>query len=45
MPTLYYTKRGGDGPLYARPLEGSVEKEVLHQVAFQAFDVFEDGVY
>jgi Tol biopolymer transport system component len=43
--TLYYTKGGGDGPLYARPLEGGEEKEVLRDVAYRGFDVFEDGIY
>jgi Tol biopolymer transport system component len=43
--TLYYTKRGGDGPLYARPLAGSEERQVLGEVAFRGFDVFEDGIY
>ncbi len=43
--TLYYTKSGGDGPLYARPLGGDEEKQVLREVANQGFDIFEDGIY
>ena len=43
--TLYYTKRSADGPLYARTLGGSEEKQVLQEVAMRGFDVFEDGIY
>ncbi|MDQ2947632.1 MAG: hypothetical protein M3Y27_17150, partial [Acidobacteriota bacterium] len=43
--TLYYTKTGGDGPLFARPLGGGDEKQVLESVARRGFAVFEDGIY
>jgi Tol biopolymer transport system component len=42
---LYYTKGGGDGPLYARPMAGSEEKQVLDEVRNQGLEVFEDGIY
>jgi Tol biopolymer transport system component len=37
--TLYFTKTSGDGPLYARPLSGGDEKQVLDYVARRAFVV------
>jgi Tol biopolymer transport system component len=45
--TLYYTKLGiyGGEPLYARPLGGSEESQILDRVAGRGFDVFEDGIY
>ena len=43
--TLYYTKTGGDGPLFARLLGGGDEEQVLESVARRGFAVFEDGIY
>ena len=43
--TLYYTKTGHDGPLFARPPGGGDEKQVLESVARRGFAVFEDGIY
>jgi Tol biopolymer transport system component len=46
--TLYYTKRIDvyeDLPLYARPLAGGEEKQVLAAVRYRAFEVFDDGIY
>jgi Tol biopolymer transport system component len=43
--TLYYTKSSEDGPLYAQPLDGSEERQVLPEVAMRGFDVVEDGIY
>jgi Tol biopolymer transport system component/tRNA A-37 threonylcarbamoyl transferase component Bud32 len=45
--TLYYTKTGdpGGGPLYARPLGGSEERQVVGRVVGRGFAVFEDGIY
>jgi Tol biopolymer transport system component len=44
---LYYTKMGSYSgePLYARPLGGSEERQVVEQVAGRGFVVFEDGIY
>jgi Tol biopolymer transport system component len=42
---LYYTKSSYSGPLYARPLAGGAETQILEYVAFRGFQVFEDGIY
>jgi eukaryotic-like serine/threonine-protein kinase len=49
--TLYYTKTptttlyAGPEPLFARPLAGGAERQVLDSVVRQAFVVAEDGIY
>jgi hypothetical protein len=44
--TLYYTKTSvGPSPLFARPLGGGNEKQILERVLYRGFDVFEDGIY
>ncbi len=43
--TLYYTKGGGTGPLFCRPLRGGEETQVIKRVAMRGFAVFEDGIY
>jgi Tol biopolymer transport system component len=43
----YYTKTGSYGaePLYARPVGGGEERQVVERVTARGFDVFEDGIY
>jgi len=45
--TLYHTKTGdyANQPLYAHPLGGANETQVLNNVAGRGFQVFEDGIY
>jgi hypothetical protein len=43
--TLYYTKTGGDGPLFVRSLNGLEEAKILERVVKRGFFVFEDGIY
>jgi Tol biopolymer transport system component len=50
--TLYYTKAAptnslsaGSEPLFARPLSGGAERQVLGSVVRQAFDVIQGGLY
>jgi Tol biopolymer transport system component len=45
--TLYYVKTSVEQaqPLYARPLDGGEEKQVLERVEGRSFVVFQDGVY
>jgi Tol biopolymer transport system component/tRNA A-37 threonylcarbamoyl transferase component Bud32 len=43
--TLYYTKTGGNGPLFGRPLSGGDEKQVLEMVEERGFVALEDGIY
>jgi Tol biopolymer transport system component len=43
--TLYYTKTGGDGPLFVRSLNGGEEAQSLERVVKRGFFVFEDGIY
>jgi Tol biopolymer transport system component len=42
---LYYTKTGGDGPLYEQPVAGGEEKKVLERVIRRGFAIFDDGIY
>lgn len=44
--TLYYTKIGtGPSPLFARPVEGGPEKQVLESVLHRNFVVAKEGIY
>lgn len=43
--TLYYIKAFGDGPLFAQPIGGGEEKQIVEKVAERGFAVFEDGIY
>jgi eukaryotic-like serine/threonine-protein kinase len=42
--TLFYT-RSIASPLFARPLDGGPERQVLDHVVMRAFAVFADGIY
>ena len=42
--TLYYTKRSGS-PLFARPLAGNEERQILESVRLLSFAVVENGIY
>jgi Tol biopolymer transport system component len=42
---LFYTKSGFDSPLFARPLSGGPERQVLPWVSARAFVPVADGIY
>jgi serine/threonine protein kinase len=43
--SLFYTKSAGTSPLFAQPLSGGPERQVLPAVSQRAFVPVEDGIY